>query len=89
MIGDAVAGALLGYTALPYAFLAGLRARRRRAPYRVRRRLACSTGFAMVLLAAVMAAAEVARCLPIFFGVAIAAADEMAASWLVYWRPAV
>ena len=81
--GDAGAGALLGYAALPYAFVAGLAGAAQTAPLSRLGAPDVLAGFAMVLLAAVIAAAGVARGLPIFCGVAAAAVFGAAAAWLV------
>lgn len=85
-LGDAVAGAVLGYAALPYAFLAGLAAQgglRAGAGGPLHGgSLGLLDAFAVTLLAAVIAAAAVA--LPAFLGVAIAALASVAASWLAY-----
>ena len=87
VIGDAVAGSVLGYTALPYAFLAGLFIQNgpRANGFPHPGALGVLDGFAVALLAAVVAAAAVA--LPAFLGVAIAALAGVAASWLAYSAP--
>jgi len=90
-VGDAAAGVMLGYTALPYAFLAGLAAESGTAQADGGRgtdalvhagALGPLAGFGVLLFAAVVAAAAVA--LPAFLGVAIAALFGLAASWLAY-----
>jgi type VII secretion integral membrane protein EccD len=89
--GDAIAGVMLGYAALPYAFLAGLAAESGTQAGGGRvvpalgglvhaGALGMLAGFAVLLFAAVVAAAAVA--LPAFLGVAIAALFGVAASWL-------
>ncbi|XRQ10840.1 type VII secretion integral membrane protein EccD [Actinomadura welshii] len=73
-IADSGAGVVLGYTALPYAFLAGLTAPARDdlelldlgAPHLL-------AGFGVTALAAIIAAFAVADGLPVFLGIAFAA----------------
>lgn len=96
--GDALAGLVLGYAALPYSFLAGLAAVGGPGPggglgpggggpgpgggLGHVGALGMLAGFAVLLLAAVVAAVAVA--LPAFVGVAIAALFGVAACWLAY-----
>jgi type VII secretion integral membrane protein EccD len=88
--GDAAAGILLGYASLPYAFLAGLTGVMATTAAPADRALTAGgalgtgAGFALVMLAAVVAAAGVARGVPHFFGVAVAAAFGVAAAGLAY-----
>jgi ESX secretion system protein EccD len=83
VIGDTAAGLVLGCTALPYAFLAGLflaalGAREQAAPHPGA--LGMLAGFAVALFGAVVAAATVN--LPAFLGPVIAALSGLAAAWL-------
>jgi type VII secretion integral membrane protein EccD len=81
--GDSRAGAVLGFTAVPYAFLAGLLAAARSTPLGHLGALDLLAAFAAVALAAVLGAvgsAEVA----LFFGVACAALLGVIGSWIGY-----
>ncbi len=73
-VADSGAGVIIGYTALPYAFLAGLAAPARKdlelldlgAPHLL-------AGFGLTALAAIIAAFAIADGLPVFLGIAFAA----------------
>jgi type VII secretion integral membrane protein EccD len=83
--GDAGAGAVLGCAALPYAFLAGLAASARSGQLPHAGLPGLLAGFAAVMLTAIVAAAGVAAAgLPVFSGVAAAAAAGVAAAWISY-----
>jgi type VII secretion integral membrane protein EccD len=85
--GDAGAGAVLGYAALPYAFAAGVLAPLRILPLTHVSALAMLAGFALVMSAALIAATAIAHGLAVFFGVAVAAAFGAAAAALAYLWP--
>jgi type VII secretion integral membrane protein EccD len=96
--GDATAGILIGYASLPYAFLAGLAevtavtagtAGHTGRTLTAGGALGTGAGFALVMLAAVVAMASVARGVPHFFGVAVAALFGAAAAGLVYADPSL
>ncbi|HEX8009214.1 MAG TPA: type VII secretion integral membrane protein EccD [Trebonia sp.] len=103
--GDATTGILIGYASLPYAFLAGLAgvtaatagtAGRHPGGAEIAGRalvaggaLGTGAGFALVMLAAVVAMAGVARGLPHFFGVAVAALFGVGAAGLAYADPSL
>lgn len=72
-LGDAGAGAALGYAALPYAFLAGLLAPAGDDALRDLGALHLVAGFGAVVLAATLAGFAIADGLPVFYGVAVAA----------------
>ncbi|TDC66576.1 type VII secretion integral membrane protein EccD [Actinomadura sp. GC306] len=72
-LGDAGAGAALGYAALPYAFLAGLLAPAGDDALGDLGALHLVAGFGAVVLAATLAGFAIADGLPVFYGVAIAA----------------
>ncbi|MCO6011609.1 type VII secretion integral membrane protein EccD [Actinoallomurus purpureus] len=86
--GDSGAGAVLGYAALPYGFLAGLLAPARSgiqithvgAPHLL-------AGFSAAMLVAVIAGFSVADGVPVFLGAAIAAAMGAVGSGLGYAFP--
>ncbi|GAA4640699.1 type VII secretion integral membrane protein EccD [Actinoallomurus vinaceus] len=88
--GDSGAGAILGYAAVPYGFLAGLLAPARRgieltqvgAPHLL-------AAFGAAMLVAVIAAFAVAEGVPVFLGVAIAAAMGAVGSGLSYAFPSL
>lgn len=71
--GDSVAGAVLGYLALPYGFLAGLLGAARSASLGHLGTSQVLTGLAAVVLLTAIAGAAIADGLPIFFGVGGAA----------------
>ena len=79
--GDAGAGAVLGYLALPYAFLAGLVGPARSMTLSHLGPLELISGFAAVLLAAAAAAAVVADGVPVFLGATAASALATGAAW--------
>ena len=66
--GDAVAGAVLGYAALPYAFAAGSSRRCGTMPLTHLSALAMLAGFALVLTAALIAATAIAHGTAVFLG---------------------
>jgi type VII secretion integral membrane protein EccD len=78
------AGLVLGYAALPYAFLAGLAAPAGRLPLAHAGVFGLLAGFAAMTLAATLAAAGIAAARPAFCGAAVAAAAGFAAAWLIY-----
>jgi type VII secretion integral membrane protein EccD len=71
--GDAAAGAVIGYLALPYGFLAGLLGSARGAQLTHLGSQQLLAGFAALVLVAAIAGAAVADGLPAFFGVGCAA----------------
>jgi type VII secretion integral membrane protein EccD len=71
--GDPGAGAVIGYLALPYGFLAGLLASARSAQLSHLGSQQLLAGFAALVLVAAIAGAAVADGLPVFFGVGGAA----------------
>jgi ESX secretion system protein EccD len=85
--GDAGAGAVLGYAALPYAFAAGVLAPLRTLPLTHASALAMLAGLALVMTAALIAATTIAHGMAVFFGVAIAAAFGIAGAALAYLWP--
>ena len=85
--GDAGAGAVLGYAALPYAFAAGVLAPLRTLPLTHVSALAMLAGLALVMTAALIAATTIAHGMAVFFGVAIAAAFGIAGAALAYLWP--
>jgi type VII secretion integral membrane protein EccD len=83
--GDAGAGAVLGYAALPFAFAAGLLAPLRALPLTDVSPAALLAGFVLLAASALVAATAIARGLAVFFGVAVAAgfgAIGAALAWL-------
>ncbi|MBO2454312.1 type VII secretion integral membrane protein EccD [Actinomadura barringtoniae] len=72
-MGDAGAGAALGYVALPYAFLAGVLGPLRDDPLTKIGALHLVAGFGAVVLVATIAGFAIADGLPVFYGVAVAA----------------
>jgi type VII secretion integral membrane protein EccD len=82
--GDAGAAAVLGYVALPYAFLAGLLGPAATSPLTHLGALDLLSGFAAALLAAVLAAAAVADGAGVFLGAAGAALLGAGGAWLDY-----
>jgi type VII secretion integral membrane protein EccD len=93
--GDATAGILIGYASLPYAFLAGLAAGTADTTGHAGHALTAAgalgmgAGFALVMLAAVVAMASVARGVPHFSGVAVAALFGVGAAGLAYADPSM
>ena len=85
--GDAGAGAVLGYAALPYTFAAGVLAPLRTLPLAHVSALAMLAGLALVMTAALIAATAIAHGMAVFFGVAVAAAFGIAAAALAYLWP--
>ncbi len=85
--GDAPAGAVLGYAALPFAFAAGLLGPLRTVPLAHLGPMVLLTGFVLLAVAAVIAAAAVAHGLPGFAGVAVAAAFGAAGAALAWLWP--
>lgn len=69
--GDSLAGALLGYAALPYAFLAGLLGSARTTPLAHLGAVHVLSAFAATALAAVVAVVASAE-MPLYFGVVVA-----------------
>jgi type VII secretion integral membrane protein EccD len=82
--GDAGAGAVLGYVALPYAFLAGLLGPARSMTLSQLGPLELTSGFAAVLLASALAAAVVADGVPVFLGATAASVLATGAAWADY-----
>ena len=85
--GDAGAGAVLGYAALPYAFAAGVLAPLRTLPLTHVSALAMLAGVALALTAALIAATAIAHGMAVFFGVAVAAAFGIAGAALACLWP--
>jgi type VII secretion integral membrane protein EccD len=81
--GDSRAGALLGFAAVPYAFLAGLLAPARSTPLAHLGAVPLLSAFAAVTLTAVVAAAASAE-VPLFFGLACAGLLGVIGSWVGY-----
>jgi type VII secretion integral membrane protein EccD len=81
--GDSRAGAVLGYAAVPYAFLAGLLAPARSTALTHLGAGHLLAAFAAVALAAVVAAAASAE-VPLFFGLICAALLGVIGSWIGY-----
>ena len=85
--GDAGAGAVLGYAALPYTFAAGVLAPLRALPLAHVSALAMLAGLALVMTAALIGATAIAHGMAVFFGVAVAAAFGIAAAALACLWP--
>jgi type VII secretion integral membrane protein EccD len=85
--GDAGAGAVLGYAALPYAFAAGVLAPLRALPLTHVSALAMLAGLALVMTAALIGGTAVAHGIAVFFGVAAAAAFGIAGAALACLWP--
>ena len=81
--GDSRAGALLGYAAVPYAFLAGLLIPGHSTGLAHLDAVRLLPAFSAVALSAVLAAAASAE-VPAFFGLAIAALLAVLGSWIAY-----
>jgi type VII secretion integral membrane protein EccD len=81
--GDSRAGAVLGYAAVPYAFLAGLLAAARSLPLAHLGALDLLSAFAAAALGAVTAAAGSAE-VALFFGLVCAAVLGVIGSWIGY-----
>ncbi|MBA9003171.1 type VII secretion integral membrane protein EccD [Thermomonospora cellulosilytica] len=71
--GDSVAGAMLGFVALPHAFLAGMLGPARHDPLTELGALHLLSGFAVMVLVSAIAAVAVADGLPMFLGTGAAA----------------
>jgi type VII secretion integral membrane protein EccD len=82
--GDSGAGAVLGYVALPYAFLAGMLGSADKSSLSHLGALDLLSGFAAALLAAVVAAVAVADGVGVFVGAAAAALLGAGGAWLDY-----
>ncbi len=82
-VGDSRAGALLGYTAVPYAFLAGLLVPARSSGLAHLGAVHLLAAFAAAALAAVVAAAASAE-VSLFFGVVAAALLGVIGAWIGY-----
>ncbi len=85
--GDAGAGAVLGWAALPFAFTAGLLAPLRALPLTHASPVDLLAGFALLIAAALVAATAIARGLAVFFGVAVAATFGSAGAALAWLWP--
>jgi len=85
--GDAVAGAVLGYAALPFAFAAGLLAPLRALPLSHLRPVVLLAGSALLAVAALVAATVIAHGLAVFTGVTVAAAFGAAGAALAWLWP--
>ncbi|MCW2882019.1 MAG: hypothetical protein JWQ95_6119 [Sphaerisporangium sp.] len=86
-LGDAAAGAVIGYTALPYAFLAGLLAPAKNVGLLWFGAPNLLAGFAMTALVATVAGWVVAEGLPNFFGVMLASmAGAAGAAIVMVWN---
>jgi type VII secretion integral membrane protein EccD len=85
--GDAGAGAVLGYTALPFAFAAGVLAPLRAHPLSHVSAVAVLAGFVLLTVAALIAAIVVARGLAVFAGVAVAGGFGAVAAALAWLWP--
>ncbi|WP_248961039.1 type VII secretion integral membrane protein EccD [Sphaerisporangium perillae] len=87
-LGDAAAGAVIGYTSLPYAFLAGLLAPAKDVGMLSFGAPSLLAAFAMTALAATVAGWAVAEGLPNFFGVMLASmAGAAGAAIVMIWHP--
>jgi ESX secretion system protein EccD len=73
VLGDSRSGAVLGFCALPYAFLAGLFGPARETPLVGLGAVHLLAGFAVVVLVGTIAAFGVADAMPTFFGITFAA----------------
>ncbi len=85
--GDAGAGAVLGYAALPFAFTAGLLAPLGALPLTHASPVDLLAGFVLLAAAALVAATAIARGLAVFFGVAVAATFGAAGAALAWLWP--
>jgi type VII secretion integral membrane protein EccD len=86
-LGDAAAGAAIGYTALPYAFLAGLLAPAKNVGLLWFGAPNLLAGFAMTALTATVAGWVIAEGLPNFFGVMLASlAGAAGAASVMVWH---
>ena len=86
-VGDAVAGAVLGFAALPFAFAAGLLGPLRKLPLSQVSPVVLLAGFVLLAVAALVAAAAVAHGVAVFAGVAVAAAFGTAGAALAWLWP--
>jgi type VII secretion integral membrane protein EccD len=82
-VGDSRAGALLGYAAVPYAFLAGLLGPARSTPLAHLGAAGVLSAFAAAALAAVLAAAASAE-LSLYFGIVVATLLAVVGAWVGY-----
>jgi type VII secretion integral membrane protein EccD len=93
--GNTVAATMLGCTALPYAFLAGVGGVAStlhggsQSVFLHGNALGTLSGFALVMVAAIIAAVGVARGLPAFFGLALAGFFGAVAAGITYVDPSV
>jgi type VII secretion integral membrane protein EccD len=93
--GNTVAATMLGCTALPYAFLAGVGGIAStlhggsQSVFLHGNALGTLSGFALVMVAAIIAAVGVARGLPAFFGLALAGFFGAVAAGITYADPSV
>ena len=85
--GDAGAGAVLGYTALPFAFAAGVLAPLRAHPLSHVSAVAVLAGFVLLTVAALIAAIVVAHGLAVFAGAAVAGGFGAVAAALAWLWP--
>jgi type VII secretion integral membrane protein EccD len=85
--GDAAAGAVLGYTALPFAFAAGLLAPLGGQPLSHVSPVAVLAGFVLLIAAALIAGLAVARGLAVFAGVTVAGVFGAVAAALAWLWP--
>jgi type VII secretion integral membrane protein EccD len=85
--GDAGAGMVLGYAALPFAFAAGLLAPLRALPLTQVSPVALLAGFVLLAATALVAATATAHGMAVFFGVAAAAAFGAAGAALAWLWP--
>ncbi|MET8138833.1 type VII secretion integral membrane protein EccD [Sphaerisporangium sp. NPDC005288] len=87
-LGDSAAGAVIGYTALPYAFLAGLLAPAKDVGMLWFGAPNLLAAFAMTALTATVAGWAIAEGLPNFFGVMVASmAGAAGAAIVMVWHP--
>jgi type VII secretion integral membrane protein EccD len=85
--GDAGAGAVLGYAALPFAFVSGLLEPLRALPLTHVSPAALLAGFALLAAAALVAATTIAHGMAVFFGVAVAGTFGAVGAALVWLWP--
>jgi type VII secretion integral membrane protein EccD len=85
--GDAAAGAVLGYPALPFAFAAGLLGPLRKLPLSQVSPVVLLAGFVLLAVAALVAATVIAHGVPVFAGVAVAATFGAAGAALAWLWP--
>jgi len=82
-VGDSRAGALLGFAAVPYAFLAGLLGPAKTTPLTHLGAVHLLSAFAAVAFAAVVAAAATAE-LSLYFGLVVASLFAVLGAWVAY-----